>query len=164
MFVRGLVLKCNLVGLVLGIEGHLCSFVEHVIVYTRGDIEKIDLLSLIETQVLFNLAPWFVWFFLYADVVLDSRSLVVCDTTLKVEDVSLNCTERVVVTNVETCCGSWLSRLGSFLNNLNALSRNKVVLNPTFCALFRLDFLSCNGLCLVKLVFGSLFLFVDRST
>ena len=49
MFVRGLVLKCNLVGLVLGIEGHLSSFVEHVIVYTRGDVEKIDLLSLIET-------------------------------------------------------------------------------------------------------------------
>ena len=113
---------------------------------------------------LFNLAPWFVWFFLYTDVVLDGRSLVVCDPALKVEDVSLNCTERVVVTNVETCCGSWLSRLGSFLNNLNALRRNKVVLNPTFCALFRLDFLSCNGLRLVKLVFGSLFLFVDRST
>ena len=49
VFVRGLVLKCNLVGLVLGIEGHLSSFVEHVIVYTRGDVEKIDLLSLIET-------------------------------------------------------------------------------------------------------------------
>ncbi len=49
MLVRGLVLKCNLVGLVLGIESHLCSFVKHVIVYTRCDVEEVDLLSLIET-------------------------------------------------------------------------------------------------------------------
>ena len=47
VLVRGLVLKCNLVGLLLGIEGHLSSFVEHVIVYTRCDVEEVDLLSLI---------------------------------------------------------------------------------------------------------------------
>ncbi len=164
MLVRGLVLKCNLIGLVLGIKSHLCSLVEHVIVYIRGNIEQIDFLSLVETKMLFYLAPRFIGLFLYADVILESNSGVVCDSAFKVEDVSLNCTERVVVAHIEACCSGWLSRLRSFLNDLNALSRNKVIMCSAFCPLLRLDFLFCNRLSFVKIISGGLLFFVDRST
>lgn len=147
-----------------GIVCDLRCLVEHVVVYTGCNIEKIELVCLVQAKVFFNLSSRLVWLLFYTDVVLESSSLIVCDAAFKVEDVSLNCTERVVVAHIKACCSGWLSCLGSLLDNLNPLRWNKVILKPAVWSLFRFYFLSSHGLSFVEIVFGSLFLFVDWRT
>ena len=150
--------------MILGVETYLSSLIEHVIVHICGDIEQIQIMCLIQTEVFVDLAPWFVWFLFGADIVLNGcSSLGVWHSAFKVEDVSLNCTERVIVANVETCCGGRLSRLRSLLDDLDVLSCHEVGICSTFLSLLlRLDLLSSYGLCLIEVVLGGLFLFVDR--
>jgi len=46
-------------------------------------------------------------------------------TSLEIKDISLDCTERVVVADIKTSSCCWLSCLGSLLNYLYALCNNR---------------------------------------
>ncbi len=148
----------------LGIVSDLRCLVEHVFVHTGCDIEKIEVVRLVQAKVFFNLSSRLVWLLFYTHVVLESSSLIVCDAAFKVEDVSLNCTERVVIAYIKASCSCWLSCLGSFLDNLNPLRWNKIILKPAVWSLFRFYFLSSHGLSFVKVIFRGLFVFMNGST
>ena len=106
---------------------------------------------------------WLVGLFFYTYIVLNSFCDVVWYATLEVEDVSLNCTKRVVVTDIETRSCRWLPSLGCFLHYWNSLWRCKAALNPTFLHYFfiLLHFLSANRLSFIKVILWSLLFFID---
>ena len=166
VFMRSLVLSGDLVNLVLGIVGNLSCLVEHVFIRRGRNVEQMNVVSLVQALVSIYFTSGFVWFLFSTYVVLASHAaLMVSNPAFEVEDISLNCTERAVVTYVKACSGCWLPCLRCLLNNLHPLCWHKVVLRSAFSGLlFLLLLLSYNRLCFVEVILGSLFFFVYGCT
>ena len=86
----------------------------------------------------------------------------VWNTTFEIKDISLDCTERVIIAYVETSSCGWLSCLRGFLNNLYTLCNYRGSLVGSFNCLSPLTFndLTHNWLCFVEISLLNRFIFV----
>lgn len=164
IFMRSLILESNRVYLVLLVVSNLSSFIEHIFILISRNVKQIHVMGMIQTNVLFYFSTWLIWLFFVAYSV-KCGSLMVWHTSLKVKDIRLDCTERVVVTDVKACSRCWLSCLRSFLDNLYALCYYWVGLICSFnnLSFFTFNNLSRDWLRFVKISLLNGFFFVGRA-
>ena len=123
ILMRSLILKSNRVSLVLLVVCDLSRFIKHVLIWISCNVKEIHVMWMVQTCMLFYFSAWLVWF-LFVTYGVKGCPLMVWHTSLEIKDISLDCTERVVVADIKTSSCCWLSCLWSFLNDLYALCNN----------------------------------------